>query len=326
MESKFSVGIWALGPCAERFVPSGYKEEIPIPKRFEMLSKIEDLRGVELHYPTEFPSLDEVKGLSKKYDMEIVGLACQIFGLPKWKFGSISSPNEKTRRAAIGLIKETIDMAKKLDSLVIIWPGQDGFDYPFQVDYRELYKNFVDGLREVCEYNSGVRIALEYKLTEPRLRILASTIGNCLSILDDVGCENLGVNIDVGHALMAYENMAQAVVFAAMKNKLFHVHLNDSFTRTDDDLIVGSVHFWETLELFYWLKKIDYKGWYSLDLFPYREDPVEAIEQSIQNMKLMLNLVDKVEAKEEELGEIFRTSDAAKTVRFLRELLTSEVI
>ncbi|RLE90337.1 MAG: hypothetical protein DRJ49_00130 [Thermoprotei archaeon] len=325
MSTKFSVGIWALGPCAERFVPTGYRPEIPIAERFKMLSQIEDLRGVELHYPTEVPSIEEVEELSKKYNLAVVALPVHLFNKPKWKYGSLSAPDEKTRREAIELIKETMDVAKKFNSIVIIWPGQDGFDYPFQVDYREHYKNFVEGLKECCEYRPEVKIALEYKMTEPRLRILAGTIGICLTIVEDVGYDNLGINIDVGHALLAYENMAQAITLAAMKGKLFHIHLNDCFRRTDDDLIVGSVHFWETLELFYWLKEVKYDGWYSLDLFPYREDPIEAVRQSIENIKFFMKLVEVIDRRKDELREVFRTYNAIRGVRFLWSVLKEAV-
>jgi len=62
----------------------------------------------------------------------------------------------------------------------------------------------------------------------------------------------------------------------------------------DHDMIVGTVHFWEYLELFLWLQFIGYEGWYSLDLFPYRIDPVQACNQSIRNVEGMNRLVEQL--------------------------------
>jgi len=35
----------------------------------------------------------------------------------------------------------------------------------------------------------------------------------------------------------------------------------------------------------YWLKKLNYNGWYSLDLYPYRDDATEACNASIEFIK-----------------------------------------
>jgi xylose isomerase len=64
--------------------------------------------------------------------------------------------------------------------------------------------------------------------------------------------------------------------------KLFHLHFNDNYRYWDDDMIVGSVHLVEYVELLYWLKKIGYNGWYSMDQYPYREDGKHAIEESVK--------------------------------------------
>ena len=39
-------------------------------------------------------------------------------------------------------------------------------------------------------------------------------------------------------------------------------------------MMVGTVNLVEYLELAYWLKRVNYKGWLTLDIFPYREDGV----------------------------------------------------
>ena len=51
------------------------------------------------------------------------------------------------------------------------------------------------------------------------------------------------------------------------------MHFNDNYRLWDDDMIVGSVHTIEYLELLYWLDRIGYDGYLSMDQYPYREEP-----------------------------------------------------
>ncbi len=59
-------------------------------------------------------------------------------------------------------------------------------------------------------------------------------------------------------------------------------------------MIVGSVHFMPFVEAIYWLKRVGYTGWQSLDLYPYREDPDTAIIQGIKLLKRLDALVDEI--------------------------------
>ncbi len=68
--------------------------------------------------------------------------------------------------------------------------------------------------------------------------------------------ENVGVTVDVGHALVAGENVAEAVYRLIRAGKLFHMHFNDNYTAWDDDMIVGSVH---TVAFIEWLRALSGK-------------------------------------------------------------------
>ena len=320
---KFCAGIWSFGPTPERFCPAGYREDLPIEKRIEVAAGIEGLKGLEFHYPlgVREDTVDMVKENCRDFGLEVVALGPNIFAEPRWKNGSLCAKNEKVRSAAVQRVKGALDLAKELgSSMVVIWPGQDGYDYPFQANYRSMWDNFMNSLRECLDHTSDVRIALEYKIREPRTHVILGTVGKALTIINEIGSNRLGVNIDLGHALMVYENLAESVVLLSRYNRLFHTHWNDSFKFADDDLIVGSVHFWETLELVYWLQEVGYDGWYGLDLFPYREEPAEAVQQSINNIRLMMNLLDRV--NREEIRERIEEGDATEVQPLLRKMLT----
>jgi len=71
----------------------------------------------------------------------------------------------------------------------------------------------------------------------------------------------------------------------------------------------------------FWLQEVGYDGWLGLDLFPAREDPVEALEQSIDNIKLMVALLNRVDRKE--LKARLEEGNIAKTQTILRKMLIS---
>ena len=78
----------------------------------------------------------------------------------------------------------------------------------------------------------------------------------------ETGLANVGVCIDVGHSFMAGENVAEsAVLLQHHGEKLFHMHFNDNYRSWDDDMIVGSVHWVEYVELLHWLRETGYAGW-----------------------------------------------------------------
>ncbi len=141
-----------------------------------------------------------------------------------------------------------MDIAAELGcGLINIWNGQDGYDYPFEADYLQEREWLVSGLRECAQHRADVRVSLEYKLKEPRNRSYLGTAAGTLLIAQEIGLPNVGVTIDVGHALVAYEDVGESIAMLSHAgSKLFHMHFNDNYRLWDDDMIVGSVHTIET--------------------------------------------------------------------------------
>jgi len=323
-ELKFSTGIWVFGPPKDRFCPVGYRDARPLEERFEQASRVRGLKGIEFHYPSEVSeeNVDSTRKLLAKFDLKPVFVAPGLFGEPKWKMGSLCSIDDKIRSEAIERAKAAVDTAKKLGApMVVIWPGQDGYDYPFQVNYLAIWNRFINAVKEIAAYDPKMKVALEYKLFDPRSHILIDSVGKTLAIIQEIGLENLGINIEIAHAQMAGESLAESVCLMSRYKRLFHTHFNDSFAMYDNDLIVGSVNFLETLEMVFWLQEVGYSGWFGLDLFPAREDPVVAVQHSIDNINLMVTLLDRVDRKE--LKEGLQRGDIAKTQTILRKMLIS---
>ncbi len=129
-----------------------------------------------------------------------------------------------------------------------------------------------------------MKITIEYKAKEPRVRCFISTVGKALYICERIGRPNVGITLDVGHSLMALENPAESAAMAMQQGRLFHLHLNDNYRDWDHDLIPGTVNLWDTLELFYWLEQMQFDGWYGIDIYPYREAGKAALERTVEGI------------------------------------------
>ena len=164
-----------------------------------------------------------------------------------------------------------------------------------------------------------MKIAIEYKAKEPRNHGFVSNVYSTLLLLKEIDRDNVGLTIDSGHSLLAYENMAEAAVTAMKYKKLFHMHFNDNYRLWDDDMIAGSIHTVEFIELFFWLKKCNYDGWISLDQYPYREDGVNAADQSIQWLRSIRNAANSI--KEETAATILAKQDAVAANALMRQLI-----
>jgi xylose isomerase len=273
----------------------GYRDPVPLEVQLEAASKVKGLRGVGLDYPYQFQDPVKLKEHLANVGLELWTVELGLYPDRKWKLGAFTAPDSAIRREAIEMCKEGLDAAVEAGATdVLLWPGQDGFDYPFQADYQDAWKRLIDGIIQVAEHRDDIPIAIEYKPKEPRIRLYVSTVGAALYLTQKIDKPHVGVAIDLGHSLMAGENPGEAVALLARESRLFQVHVNDNYSDWDHDMLVGSVSFWMTLEFFCWLQRVGYDGWYGIDVFPYREDGSQALCQSIHNTERMLELADRL--------------------------------
>ena len=68
-------------------------------------------------------------------------------------------------------------------------------------------------------------------------------------------------------------------------------------------------------EAIYWLKRIAYSGWMSLDIFPYREDPDMAVTESIAYLKRLDEIVNEIGL--DTISELLRQNDGAHSLRVI---------
>lgn len=321
MSNKYAIILGNLGNTKDRFCP-GYKVNPSSEEMLKMaLEKMPHIQGIELVGTWDIRP-DNVTDMKKRLDD--AGVVCasiipDTFGNPLYGRGSITSIDPKVRLDALNYLRQMSEVALAMDcGIVNLWLGQDGYDYLLATDYDEERNWLTEATRTVATEFPTLRFALEYKPKEPRNFSYHARMADTILAAKETGCDNVGVTIDTGHSFYAGENVAEAVVLAKRAgNLLYHMHFNDNHGSWDDDMIVSSVRFTTYVELLFWLKKTGYDGWLSMDQYPYREDAVDAISESILWVKKYEQIVDSYYS---EIEELIKENDAIRTSRFLRKL------
>ncbi|MFW5986545.1 MAG: sugar phosphate isomerase/epimerase family protein [Halanaerobiales bacterium] len=309
-EWKLAAGSWVVGPNRDRFVD--YTEDRSLQEKCELLSQIEGAKGIELLDPYDDFTVEDVENITSQTGIEVMAVMPAKINGREYKYGSLSSQQQSLRKKAIKEVKKTAELARELNcDLVNIWPGQDGNDYLFQVDYEAIWDNFKSSVGEIAESYPDLRFAIEYKPREPRVNCLLRDATKTVLLCEEIGLDNVGLTLDFGHSLIAGENPTEAAAIATRYNRLFHIHLNDNQGLWDDDLMVGTNHFWKTVEFLLYLRSIGYRDWLSLDLAPFREDSFAATSFSFSMIKKLEAFIEKIDV--DKLGN----SDSVKSYREL---------
>ena len=320
---KTSLGIWAFGAMATRFNPGGYKPELAGASTAEKVrtavAGLGDLvDDYEFHYPQELSpaNLDEVREALDGHGIYAVATGTHLN--PRYGKGGLSSPDDAVRDAALAEALEAARFAGELGSQMILWPGVEGYNYPFQTPYREAWARFVDGVGQVASAcaERGVTLFLEHKNSEPAMKILMRNVGMTLHVIHLLraqGVENVQVNMDWQHLIMNGENLAEYAALLAAQGLLGHQHANSGWGTFDDDNMVGATAFMETLELAVELRRAGYGEngeRLGFDLYPYTEDAVGAVRRSVLQWRFIDSVAGRID--EAALREAQQAKDAVR--------------
>ena len=305
---KTSLGIWALGSMVTRFVPGGYQPQREgettaerVRRAVEGLGDLID--GYEFHYPQELneENVDDIKTVLGDHD-----IYCLAGGLhldPHFGRGGLVNPDPELREEAVRIAVAGADLAGRLGVHMIVWPGIEGYNYPFQTPYKESWAWFVDGIGQIAAKCSehGVLLFLEHKNSEPAMNILMRNIGMTLHVIHKLRAQdidNVKVNMDWQHLIMNGENLAEYAAMLAAEGLLGHHHANSGWGTFDDDNMVGTTAFMQTLELAVELRRCGYGEngeRLGFDLYPYTEDAVAAVKRSVLQWRFIDEVAGRID-------------------------------
>jgi xylose isomerase len=322
---RFGAGIWLFGQFVDRYATDAYGPPVSTIEAIERAGAVGDIEVLDINYPFSDPDIT-VDDVARALEAAGISAWCITPHIYTREFiaGAFTNPDPGVRRRALELCEEGVDAARRLGAPTVkLWPGQDGFDYPFQADYRELWRLELEGVRTVADMDPDIRVAIEYKTKEPRIHISLSTAARTLVGIQQLGRDDVGIVVDLGHSLFAKETPADVLSLVHELGRLFTIEVNDNWREWDDDLAVASVHLIETLEFFDQVRKIGWEQPILLDQFPFREDPVEAARNSIQTMRQLDAALDRLDR--EALQEAQARQDAMAAQRLVLDLLLGAV-
>jgi xylose isomerase len=315
LDLKFSAGIWYFSPAASRF-HAKYSPDLTIEQRLDVAAGLakDGLVGLEAHYPNEVSeeNLSLWQTFSRQTGIRLITVIPLLFWDADFEFGSLSNPDEKVRRKAIDRTIAALRLNKQLDTdFAVVWPGIDGYELGFGMDFAAARARFAEGLAEAMEAAPGVRIAFEPKPYEPRGRILYGTTPEGVLLGRDVegmlrneenvrllkeGHKLCCMNPEVGHVLMGFEDAPYAFSWPLSEGRLAHTHWNSQpLGNYDQDLGVGVVSPEVVEGILYTLKMHGYGGHFGIDINPERIPVAVAVRNSMEALRRAndrINLLD----------------------------------
>jgi xylose isomerase len=315
MKRKYSIITGFMGAVKDRFID--YQPARTMEEMVKMASQVPLCSGLEVVYPQNFTDPVVLKKQLEEVGLGVSTVNLNVKGEKIFRFGSFSSPNPQARKAAVDMLGTAMDAAAELGcGMVTVAPLNDGADYPFELDYIRAYNHAVETVREGASHRGDVKVSVEYKLSEPRMHCLIGNAGKAAAFCEKIALPNVGVTLDVGHALQSGEIPADSLSFLHSMNRLFYIHINDNFRNWDWDMLPGTVNLWDYVEFALYMKRVGYDGWITADVFPQRHDPVKVMQKTFEWMDFIFELADRLDEKK--LYSMMDTNDGLDILEYVR--------
>ena len=246
-------------------------------------------------------NLDDVREALDGHGIYVVATGLHLD--PMFARGGLVNPDPKIRAEAVRRTVDAADFAGRIGAQFVIWPGGEGYNYPFQTPYADSWAWLIDGIGQAAEKcrEHGIQLFLEHKNSEPAMKILMRNIGMTLHVIHKLrveGIDNLSVNMDWQHLIMNGESLGEYAAMLAAEGLLGHQHANSGWGTFDDDNMVGATAFMETLELAVELRRAGYGNngeRLGFDLYPYTEDAVAVVRRSVLHWRHIDGIAAKID-------------------------------
>ena len=187
---------------------------------------------------------------------------------------SVIRADEDAREWRVEYTKSAIDLAETVDAPAVCLATGRPLPGTMPDEAREYLR---ESLHEILDYAEprGVDVGIEF---EPEL--LIENTDEVLELIDEIGRDSLGVNLDVGHAAVYGEDVAESVRRSA--GSITGIHLEDivggrrgkHYHRIPGE---GDLDFRAVFDA---LDDIGYEGFATLELYTYPDEPDRAAREA----------------------------------------------
>jgi len=245
-------------------------------------SGIEIMCDVPHAYPPNLSpeKIDEIQNTLAQNKLQISNLnAFTLFALgdtyhPSW----IETISEK-REARINHTVDCIDLAHRLGAKNIsIEPG--GPLLPAEnMSHEKALQLFDQGIRKVLPMAEKKQIKI---LIEPEPGLLLENSKQFVGFMKGFDSNYLKLNFDIGHFYCVNEDPSNLIL--ELREYIEHFHMADIKDRVHYHLIpgLGAIDFQKVFKA---IKEISYDGYITVELYPYKENPLEAAKTSFDYLR-----------------------------------------
>jgi xylose isomerase len=151
----YGAGIWAFGQFVDRYAGDGYGPTRTSQQMIEDAAKVPGLKHLDINVPFDIP---ERTAIEIKKMLDDNGLICRAttphIYMREYVKGSFTNPDTKLRSQTKDRVREAIAAAEILGATYVkFWPGQDGFDFPLQANYLQIWDYTINGIRDLANEN-----------------------------------------------------------------------------------------------------------------------------------------------------------------------------
>lgn len=264
-------------------------------KKFSLDTAIKEIakigyKGVEIlcdiphAYPPDF-SKDQTKKIRNLISELNIGIS-NLNAFTLFAIGDVYHPSwiENDIKLRELRVKHTIDciyLAKKLGAKNLSTePGGPINTKKNKVESNILLKIFADQLKKIKFIAEETEVKI---LVEPEPSLLIENSQQFLQLMKLVCSDYIKLNFDIGHFYCVKEDPSTTIL--KLIDYIEHFHLSDiANNRVHYHLIpgIGSIDFEQVFDT---IKKIGYKGFVTVELYPYQNNPIYVAKEAYNYLK-----------------------------------------
>jgi L-rhamnose isomerase / sugar isomerase len=287
---------------------------------------------VALHVLWDFPDgargTDEIKTFASRYGVLPGSINPNLFQDQEYKYGSFGNPDSEVRKRALQHTKDSIEIAKRLNSRDVSMWFADGSNYPGTANIRQRKEWFTKGLQEAhTELSSGQRLLIEYKPFEPAFYHTDIADWGMALLLARAAGPQSRVLVDTGHHYAA-QNIEQIVAWLLSEGMLGGFHFNDR-RYADDDLTLGSIDPYQVFRIFHEIRYFEWETGtqadiaYMIDQSHNLKGKIEAMIQTVTVAQELFSKAALVDGRE--LATAQKDCDLVRAESVLQDAFATDV-
>ncbi|MGD0757276.1 MAG: TIM barrel protein [Candidatus Sulfotelmatobacter sp.] len=287
---------------------------------------------VALHVLWDFPdgvgSANDIKKFSDRYRVLPGSINPNLFQDQEYKYGSFGNPDPAIRQRALQHTKESIEIARRLNSRDISMWFADGSNYPGTANIRQRKQWFKELLKESHgELSGGQRLLVEYKPFEPAFYHTDIADWGMALLLARAAGTQARVLVDTGHHYAA-QNIEQIVSWLLSEGMLGGFHFNDR-RYADDDLTMGSIDPYQVFRIFHEIRYFEWETGkpadiaYMIDQSHNLKGKIEAMIQTVTVAQELFSKAALVDGRE--LAAAQTNCDLMRAESLLQDAFATDV-